>query len=137
MAALESRVVAEAEGAKAAATELRRRSLRRLLRQAVVLRRMVIADGLVAADTEGAEAAEEDACWAGAGEEGLEGDGRRRGSEDATEEEYAEKAHARYAHAFAPVPRYVAVSAFCIIRFVGYDALARCQPEIGCFAGSN
>ncbi len=135
MAALESQLAAMAEGAEAAAAERRRRSLRRLLRQAVVLRRTVVADGLVAADTEGAEAAEEDACWEGAGGEISEGDGTGRGSEDeqAAEEEFVEKAHARYAYALAPVSRHRAVSAFRIIRIVGHNTLARCLDRVRVF----
>jgi len=97
VAALESQLAAEAEGAEAAAAERRRKSLRRLLRQAAALRRIVIDDGLVGAGTDGSEAAEEGACWAGSGEEGPEDGERRRGSEDeqATEEEFVEKAQAR------------------------------------------
>lgn len=101
MAALESKLVADAESEKAAAAERRLKSLDQLLHQAVVLRRTLLADAGIVAVGEGAQVAEEDECWAGAGarEKGLVGEERSEGigEKRATEWELLLKASSRYA----------------------------------------
>lgn len=100
LAALESKIMTDAEGAEAAVAERRRNLLDRLLRQAAVLRSTLVGDGIVAVG-EGGDAAEKEACWGGLGEDTVQGDGTRRGSgdEQAAEEELLLKARARYARA--------------------------------------
>ena len=101
MAALENKLAADAEGEKEAAAERRLKRLDQLLHQTVVLRRTLLADTGIAAVAEGAEAAEEEACWAetGARDELLVGKGRTGGigEEQAAEGELLLKARARYA----------------------------------------
>lgn len=98
MAALESKLTAKMEDEKAAAAERRLESLAQLLHQAVILRRALVDAGIVAA-AEGAQAAEEETCWAGAGttEEVLMGEGEigDDGEEQVTEEVLLLKARAR------------------------------------------
>lgn len=91
VAALERKLLADAEGAKAAAAERKRKLLDRLIRQTIVLRNMLIADGM-AAGTEGgsereSEAAKEDDCWAGVREDMVRGGGGSGGDGQAADEE--------------------------------------------------
>ncbi|CAM9317187.1 unnamed protein product [Ectocarpus sp. 6 AP-2014] len=102
VAALERKLLADAEGAKAAAAERKRRLLDRLMRQTIVLRNTIIAEGM-AAGTEGrsegeSEAAQEEDCWAGV-REGMVRGGRGSGGDGqaADEEELILTARARLA----------------------------------------
>ncbi|CAN0136933.1 unnamed protein product [Ectocarpus sp. 4 AP-2014] len=102
VAALERKLLADAEGAKAAAAERKRKLLDRLMRQTIVLRNTIIAEGM-AAGTEGgsegeSEAAQEEDCWAGAREDMVRG-GRGSGGDGqaADEEELILTARARLA----------------------------------------
>ncbi|CBJ33072.1 imm downregulated 18 [Ectocarpus siliculosus] len=102
VAALERKLLADAEGAKAAAAERKRRLLDRLMRQTIVLRNTIIAEGM-AAGTEGrsegeSEAAQEEDCWAGVREDMVRG-GRGSGGvgQAADEEELILTARARLA----------------------------------------
>lgn len=98
LVALEGKFAAEAEGAEAAAAQRRWDLLNRLQRQAAVLRNNLIADGIVAV-TEGGDVAEEDACWAGLGEDNEEGGGGAigGGGDGNAAEELVINALARYA----------------------------------------
>lgn len=101
LVALESKITADAEGAEAAAAERRRNQLDRLLCQAMTLRSTLVADGIVDV-TKGGDAAEEEACWAGLGdnaEKGVGGTIVGNGDGEPAEEELVLKARARYARA--------------------------------------
>ncbi|CAN0544382.1 unnamed protein product [Ectocarpus sp. 12 AP-2014] len=102
VAALERKLLADAEGAKAAAAERKRKLLDRLMRQTIVLRNTIIAEGMAAGKGGGSEgeseAAQEEDCWAGAGEDMVRG-GRGSGGDGqaADEEELVLTARARLA----------------------------------------
>lgn len=108
VAALERKLLVDAEGAKAAAAksaaERKRKLLDRLMRQTIVLRNTLIADGM-ASGTQGTsegevEAVQEEDCWAEVREDvARDGGGSGGDGQAADEEELILTARARYINA--------------------------------------
>lgn len=116
VAALESKLRADAEGEKEAAAERSLKSLNQLLHQTTVVRRMLRAGSETVAAAGGGEAAaeEDEACWAGTeAREGV-GEGRSQGIGEgqAEEGELLLKARARYIRVASHTPETTPPSAY-------------------------